>query len=487
MSLDSALLVATSGLRHAARQIATASHNIANAGVDGFTRKRTDGDAVAAGGVRTLQPRRTVDEPLRAEARGARAEAAAHRLRADVLGPLAELQGNPEDGRSLGGMVGALRDRLTALRNTPAESAAQGVALRAAEDLAARMNETATGVQRTRQSVQDGLRQDVDAANTLLRQIARLDAQVMTEAAGGRTDTDALDRRDAAIGQLSELLEVTPTRGGRGEVVLILRGGAVLPLDPEASPLGLADATVAPGPGALPGLTLNGQPLSAVNRGGRIGAGLELRDVTLPRMSAELDTLATTLAGRIREQGLTLFTEPGGGAPPLPGSATEPGFAGRIGVSPVVSAEPQRLRDGTGDVVPANPDGRAGYTDLLDRVLGFAFGDRRDATTPHAPIAGTHAGAGGPLVSSFSPPGRIADYAAALSAAHAGEAGAAARDATEAAGTTARLGAIVQGREGVDVDAEMAAMVALQNAYAANARVMATVQGMWDALLGAVR
>jgi flagellar hook-associated protein FlgK len=27
----------------------------------------------------------------------------------------------------------------------------------------------------------------------------------------------------------------------------------------------------------------------------------------------------------------------------------------------------------------------------------------------------------------------------------------------------------------------------LQNAYAANARVLAAVQGMWDALLGAVR
>ena len=42
-------------------------------------------------------------------------------------------------------------------------------------------------------------------------------------------------------------------------------------------------------------------------------------------------------------------------------------------------------------------------------------------------------------------------------------------------------------RSGVDVDTEMAAMVTLQNAYAANARVMSTVQAMWDALLGAVR
>jgi flagellar hook-associated protein 1 FlgK len=40
---------------------------------------------------------------------------------------------------------------------------------------------------------------------------------------------------------------------------------------------------------------------------------------------------------------------------------------------------------------------------------------------------------------------------------------------------------------GVDVDAEMSSMVQLQNAYAANARVMSTLQSMWDSLLGAVR
>jgi flagellar hook-associated protein 1 FlgK len=40
---------------------------------------------------------------------------------------------------------------------------------------------------------------------------------------------------------------------------------------------------------------------------------------------------------------------------------------------------------------------------------------------------------------------------------------------------------------GVDVDQEMAAMVMLQNSYAANARVMSAVQQMFEQLLGAVR
>jgi flagellar hook-associated protein 1 FlgK len=206
-------------------------------------------------------------------------------------------------------------------------------------------------------------------------------------------------------------------------------------------------------------------------------------------MGAELDTLAATLAERLREQGLTLFTEPGGGAPPAPGSAAAAGFAGRIAVSPQVQSDPRRLRDGTTDVpaFPPNPDGRAGYTALLDRVLSFAFGERRNATTSHADIPGSHAGPAGLLASPFAPPRRIADYAAAVSASQAAEAGAAASRAEEADGIATHLQSMVQVREGVDVDAEMAAMVTLQNAYAANARVLAAVQGMWDALLGAVR
>ena len=39
----------------------------------------------------------------------------------------------------------------------------------------------------------------------------------------------------------------------------------------------------------------------------------------------------------------------------------------------------------------------------------------------------------------------------------------------------------------VDVDSEMASLIQLQNAYAANARVLSTSQSMWETLIGAVR
>jgi flagellar hook-associated protein 1 FlgK len=494
MSLEAALLRATAGIRHTARQMEATSQNVANASVEGYTRKTVKGEQTASG-VRSAMPQRDVDRALRSEARSARGEAASASLRAQVLGPLSELQGSPADGASVGGRIGALRDRLSELRANPNDTAAQGEALGAAEDLAAQLKDVAGAVTRARQSAQDGLRADVDNANALLRGIAALDNQARALRSAGLDDGVLLDRRDAAIGQLSELIGVTPAEGSRGELTLILQGGAVLPLDEKGSPLSIGDAVVAPGSyygppdGTLPGLELNGVRLADVPRGGRIGAGLELRDETLPRMTAELDTLAATMAGRLRDQGLALFTEPGGAAPPAPGSAAAIGFASRVAVNPAVKAAPAALRDGTAGIpgFPPNPDGQAGYTKLLDRVLDFAFGAQRAAGVPHAAIPGTGLGPGGALSSAFSPPRALIDYAAAMTASHAKEAAVAGEEKTATATLSTRINALVQGREGVEVDAEMAAMVTLQNAYAANARVISSVQAMWDALMGMVR
>src|SRR4051794_36132889 len=178
MSLDGVLLTASSGLRHTARQMAQASQNVANAATTGYTAKRIQGEALDDGGVRSLEPTRDVDEALTAAARGARGEAAATALRASVLSPLAQLQGDPQSGESLGGLVSSLRDAFTTLRSAPAEGGSQGAALNAATEVAGRLNDLSTAVTRARQGVQDGLRSDVDQANLLLRDIAKLNADV---------------------------------------------------------------------------------------------------------------------------------------------------------------------------------------------------------------------------------------------------------------------------------------------------------------------
>ncbi len=58
-------------------------------------------------------------------------------------------------------------------------------------------------------------------------------------------------------------------------------------------------------------------------------------------------------------------------------------------------------------------------------------------------------------------------------------------DTEQAVQTT--LASKLSAQSGVNMDTEMSNMIQLQNAYGANARVIAAVQAMWDQLLQSVR
>ncbi|WP_270936532.1 FlgK family flagellar hook-associated protein, partial [Falsiroseomonas oryzae] len=402
------------------------------------------------------------------------------------------------------GRLSGLRASLATLREAPEDAIRRGAVVAAAEDLAAHFNGVAAAIGGARQAAHDALVQEAAAANAALAEIGTLTLDIRREIAAGRTAADLEDRRDRAIGRLSESLDVSVIRGGAGDVTLVARGGLVLPLDGSAA-FSVASATVGAGAwhggaGTLPGVMLGGQDVTRRIMGGRMAAAAELRDLTLPRMAAELDLSAAHTAARFEAQGLRLFTDGAGAVPdvtlPYAGSA-QLGFAAAIGVNAAVAANPALVRDGTHVVVavpggptafaPNPPGGPAGFATLLDRLLDFTFGADVAAGAPQPAIPAAGLGPDGTLVSGLSGLLTLEAHGAALVTEQA-----AARAGAEASGERAGalrelLGARMQQRSGVDVDREVAAMVELQNAYTVNARVVATVQAMWDALFGAVR
>lgn len=504
MSLDGALNAAMSGLRVVSRQMSQGADNIANAETPGYTVKRIAAQAQLEGGVRSLGVQREVDVTLRAEARFAQSEATAAAARARLLEPVAQLQGDPQSGDSFGGVIGAVRDALVALRAAPASSVAQTAVVQAAATVVERFNQSGTMIARTRQAAHDALVRDVDEANRTIAELARLDVEARAARASGVSDAAVLDRRDAVLNRLSDLVEVRAVTGEDGGLMLILRGGSTIPLNLANNPFALAAAPLTPGsaPGSgIPPLTLFGTDVTATIKGGRIGAGLELRDRTLPLMQAELDVTASTLATRFDAQGLRLFTLDGApstaGAPPdasaIGYSGAVVGLAQRLGVARDVEVDPRLVRDGTHAAaavgfVPNPPGGPSGFVTLLDNVIGRTFGITANAAgDPHPGVPTTGLGPGGDLVASFNPPARIVDHGAALAASHANVVASATDRSQEANAARTRIDALLTQREGVDVDAEIATLLQLQNAYTANARVMGVVQDMWETLFASVR
>lgn len=510
MGIDLALHIALSGIAANQRALQQTSHNIANADTAGFTRKRV---AVSSEefqghpmGVRAGEALRDVDLALLAERDGRGAAQAAAELRARILRPVEAMQGRPEDDISLGARVAALTEGFTALRDSPADPGLMRAALRRAEEAAMQFRDTAHAVQAARREAQDGIVGEVGRINDTLREMADLTRIIRAEVVTGRSTAELEDQRDVLLTRLSESLPVRGLRQPDGGIVLLARNGITLPLPARREDV-FSTANAAPGPeafygpgGSLPGVMQGGIDVTRQLSGGRLAELLQLRDTILPRMQAELDVAAVELAGRFEAVGLRLFTDAAGVVPDRTAghvAGGHVGFAARIRVNPGLPPNAMQLRDGTHATAggpgqptafaPNPPGGPAGFTTLLDRVLDHALGGTAAPGEPWSAFPLNGLGPLGDLGSAIAYPRDVADFANQAVRLHT-EARSEASAAAEAAGRMRDgMEARIRDRSGVNTDEEMAMLMRLQNAYAANARVMSTAQGMWDALLGAVR
>ncbi len=455
MNLDSVLNTAASGLDSASWRIATVSQNVANAGTAGYVRETVAVASFVAGGaglgVRTGPATRSLDERLQSSALGASAVVVGEQTRSNALASIDAASGTPGAGFDLPSLLGTLRDAFTTLQSDPANAAQQRVVVNRADALARGVNALGQAVSGARQSAQDSAVIDVKAANGALHDIGTLSDQIIAARSGNQGTADLEDQRDRSIRTLSDLTGARVLLQANGDA-LAVAGGLVLPLRATAGPFALGAATLAPDTpaAAVPRLTLGGVPVTGQPIGGRIGANLALRDTTLPGLQSGLDQFAQSAASQFSAQGLTLFTDPAGAVPAAPAA----GFAQGIRVSAAVAAAPAMLRDGAGAAGPA------GNTTLIDTVLDRVLGSS----------AGSLAAMASALVSKQA--GLSADAAGQLAT---GQAVQSSLDAKLAAGT------------GVSLDTETADLVRLQNAYAANAKVITASQAMWTQLLDSVK
>jgi flagellar hook-associated protein 1 len=289
-----------------------------------------------------------------------------------------------------------------------------------------------------------------------------------------------------------------------GDVLLYTSSGTQLPTHSSTPPFSITSGSVQPSSyypgGGLPGIMLGGADVTNGMAGGSIGANLTLRDTTLPTDQAELDEFAANLSNRFAAQGLTLFSDPTGAVPTMGGSPAQAGYVGyatAIQVNPVVTAQPSLVRDGT-DAIPGsatgasvftpNPStGPAGFTTMISRILDFALGSEVQNGIAQPGFNTTGLGPGGGLTASFGSPTTLASYAAGMVGAQSTRSATTTDQlSTEQAVQTA-LSSQVNAISGVNIDTEMSKMIALQNAYSANARVMSVAQSMFSQILQATQ
>ena len=221
-----------------------------------------------------------------------------------------------------------------------------------------------------------------------------------------------------------------------------------------------------------------------------------MRDTVLPAQQAGLDEFAHTLASRFDAQGLRLFSDPTGAVPaggvPFVQSGYV-GFASTIGVNPAVAAMPSLVRDGTQAVAGSptgasafTPGGPAGGTTLIARVLDFALGAQVQAGVAQPGAATSGLGVDGTIATGGSGQGALSTMAAGVIATQSNAVSDAAARLGTATTLTNTLQAKLTSKTGVSVDDELTTMLQLQQSYAANAKVLTSVNALWTDLLAVV-
>jgi flagellar hook-associated protein 1 FlgK len=504
MSLNGALSIAMSGLANVNYQLGVVAQNVTNAGTPGYLTEVATQSSLTTGdqplGVASGPTGLEVDTALQSSLYAQNGVVAGLQTTQSALQQIDGVQGTPGQPGDLTGLVGALGNAFSTLENDPSNQAQQSQVVNAAQALSGQINALANAVGTGRQTAQNSVAAVVGSINGTLGTIGSLSNQIIQAHAAGKSTADYENQRNAALSSLSSLVGIRYLEQPDGDMLITTTNGLELPIHGDGAALATANANVGAGSsypgGGIPPITMNGVDVTAALTGGQLGANIALRDQTLPGYQAQLDEFAETVSNRFAQQGLTLFTDPTGTVPTPSGPPTQAGYVGYaniIQVNPAVAAQPTLVRDGTNTIAgsptgasaftPNPPGGPVGFNALIQRVVSYSLGAAAQPGVAQTPPAVTGLGPAGTLSAPYAAPPDLGGFAAALVGA----------EANDSSNTTAQLGteqavqttlsSNLSSEDGVNLDQQMSNMVVLQNAYGANAKVVAAVQSMWAQLL----
>lgn len=484
MSVTSALASALTGLTATQRQAEIVSSNVANATTPGYARREVQLGARVLGGtgqgVQVQGVTRQVDIFLQADRRVAQADSGNRDVRAGFLRRMEQIFGQPEDPASLSARVAALDTALLQAASRPESEARLTTAVDAARLLSSSLNRASDAIQEERLRTDTAIATAVRDLNSALAQVQELNTQIRSFSGAGRDVSALMDQRQQMIDGISQLVPLREVKRDFDQVALMTTGGAVLldgqPARIEFAPVHTIVPEMTQASGGLSGLTINGRPMATAGEtslilGGELAGMFAVRDELAVAGQARLDSLARDLAERFADPALDPSLAPGD-----PGLFTDNGnvflAADEVGLSARLSLNARldpaqggavfRLRDGLGAATPG-PSGNA--------ALLVALSDRLAQARP--------------LGSSAFPAAdrSLAGLTAALLSSVASER---LNGETEEAFSAARFAALdeLEKAGGVDTDQELQTLLVIEKSYAANAKVIQTVDEMISTLLG---
>lgn len=458
MSLTTALNIAQTALSNNSIKTGIVSRNITNANNPDYNR-RTASIISLAPGARMVGVERAASDALIRQSLTASSAWKAQTTLLDGLNRLSLNLNGVDANTSPAALIGRLQEALQTYQSSPASISIATDAVASAGDLANALNAGAAAIDVFVAEMNAGIERDVGQLNHLLANFGEANTDVMTATRLGRDASEALDRRDGLLKQIAEIVPVTATTRGDNDMVVVTQDGDVL-FEGIARKVSFEAQT----PGAAKRVLIDGSVMAAGSGGnttasGSLAAMLQMRDDIAPRARTQFDEIARALAETFQEPDGTpgLFTAPSGAV-----------TAANITINPAFKADPHLLRDGVG--YQQNPGRESGYTGAINRLL-----DRLQAPLTFDPAAG------------LMDEGRLGDFATGAVSWIEGLRKDASASSEIKSAMMMRTAEALSNRTGVNIDEELAKLLALEQSYAASAKLLQVANDMMATLLASVR
>ena len=318
------LSIGLSGALTSERALATASHNIANANTEGFSRQRVQVDTrppqltgvgALGTGVKINNVKRIHDEFVSAEMRSNASIASGLETNYEFTSQIDNMLADPNAG--LAPTLHSFFAAINNISNDPSSQSARQVLIGEANALSERFSYLDSRFESLRKGTNETLKSHVNDINDLAQAIADVNWKIVLakEVTQGEP-SDLLDQRERLLHQLSEKVVVRSNEQEDGALNVFIGNGQTLVLGKRAASLDLKANQH--DPSQLEVVYKNQGVDSIVTnflKGGAIGGLLDFRDYMLGGAQNELGRIAIGVSKTFNDQhhkGMTLDNELGG-------------------------------------------------------------------------------------------------------------------------------------------------------------------------------
>jgi flagellar hook-associated protein 1 FlgK len=340
----------------------------------------------------------------------------------------------------IGTEMSALFTSLSSLSTNPTSSAERQGVLTAGSDLVAAFNSASSVLTTQQAALNSPVDQDVSQINQLTQQIAALNPQIAELTASGQNGGSLQDQQNQLALQLSALTNVSTIQTANGET---LTTGNGTPLVVGSQSYALQTATGSDGMQHV--LDQNGTDITGALSSGDLGGTIQMRDQTIPGLLSQLDTLASQFGNAFnaaQAKGFDQNGAAGGNFFTVP--ATVAGSAGAISMA---------ITDPT--KIAASSDGTAGSNGNVANLSAVQTNLLSSGNTPAEGYANL-----------------VYQVGSLTSNANA--------ESTATTASLLQLNDQLSSVSGVSIDQEATNLITFQTAYQAAARVVSTVQAMFE-------